>query len=387
MPRGGWAPMPRSWRAGAAAVAYAAFLLLCVEAALQAFYYATAGDFLFARVGRPIWAPNPHSTFWTKPNLAFEHKTNEFRTWVYTNSDGFRVAAPGEEYAIPKDPAKFRVMLLGPSFAFGWGVNHEDTFAARLERLLREAGYGGGREVELINAGVPTLGAGAQLRWFERRGRDFAPDLVIQFAYGSMAVDTSLQTQYAVDPDGYLVLKDLGRRGRMIQQAKQSAVVFYGWIVATRLRQLLGDEPPDAAIEGAGRTLTERARFDPAEEEAARCIGLYDRLKAVVAGGGGRVLVVYFPLAYSVHPEDAARWRHLGVRNIEAQRAYDADFCRYVDARGVPCLNISDDLVRAAREGGERLYYWLDIHWTPAGNRVAAEAVARYLLGARSGSG
>ena len=33
-------------------------------------------------------------------------------------------------------------------------------------------------------------------------------------------------------------------------------------------------------------------------------------------------------------------------------------------------------VIEAARTGGERLYYWLDIHWTPAGNRVAAAAAA-----------
>jgi hypothetical protein len=26
------------------------------------------------------------------------------------------------------------------------------------------------------------------------------------------------------------------------------------------------------------------------------------------------------------------------------------------------------------------MYYWLDVHWTVAGNRVAAEAVAAHLL-------
>jgi hypothetical protein len=66
------------------------------------------------------------------------------------------------------------------------------------------------------------------------------------------------------------------------------------------------------------------------------------------------------------------------VRNAEGQRRFDAAYCSYLENHGVPCLNITDDLRHAAR--AERLYYWLDIHWTPAGNRVAAQAVARRLL-------
>ena len=35
--------------------------------------------------------------------------------------------------------------------------------------------------------------------------------------------------------------------------------------------------------------------------------------------------------------------------------------------------------VDAARTVEERLYYWLDVHWTPAGNDAAAQAVFEYL--------
>ena len=42
-------------------------------------------------------------------------------------------------------------------------------------------------------------------------------------------------------------------------------------------------------------------------------------------------------------------------------------------------MDVTDDLVRAA-SAGERLYFLVDAHWTPAGNLVAAQAVGRYLL-------
>jgi hypothetical protein len=330
-----------------------------------------------------MYAVNPYSGFWNKPNLSMSHNTSEFRTMLYTNGEGFRVSAKHEEYALAKDPAKLRMMLLGPSFAFGWGVDQEQTFAVRLEQRLEGAGYAGGRDLEVINAGVPSLGPLAGLRWYRQRGREFAPDLVIQFIYGSMAIDARGHDNYAVNDAGYLVPRRVDRWRKLQHTLKQSAIVFYGWVAYTRIRELTGEEALPSGVQGAGRELAEQERFDPARADLRGAIDFYDELRSVVEGGGARLLVVYFPLSYAIHPEDVSRWRHLGVRNGEAQRRFDDDFCRFLSGRGIPCLDITEDLARAARERRERLYYWLDIHWTAAGNEVAAEAVARALEAGR----
>lgn len=362
-----------------ASLLYVLFLVIFVEVALQAFYYFTAGGFLFARVGRPIYVPNEYSGFWNKPNLTMEHNTNEFRTMLYTNSEGFRVSDAREEYAIPKDPHKRRIMLLGPSFAFGWGVNYEDTFATHLEALL-EAKASDGRDVEIINAGVPSLGPISQLRWFQHRGVDFQPDLVIQFIYGSMAVGPDSQENYTVNDDGYLISSSMGPGRRLQHALKQSAMIFYGWVLYTRIRTLIGGANTEDGVQGAGRVLEEQTEFDVTKPAVRAALEFYDDLRAAVDRIGADLVVVYFPLSYAIHPEDASRWRHLGVKNMAAQERFDEEFCRHLDEeRSIRCINITDDLERAARSRGERLYYWLDIHWTPAGNAVAAEAVARAL--------
>jgi hypothetical protein len=161
--------------------------------------------------------------------------------------------------------------------------------------------------------------------------------------------------------------------------AKQSAIVFYGWVVVTRLRSAFDRGKQVSEIQGAGRSITEHDVFDPRAPELQPSLRFYARLREVVQGGGGRLLIVYVPLSYTVHPEDVARWQHLGVRNVQGQMRFDDDFCKYLTRTGLPCLNVTADLVRAAQESTERLYYWLDIHWTPKGNRVSAESVARYL--------
>jgi lysophospholipase L1-like esterase len=363
-------------RRAAAVAAYLAFLAVIVEGSLQAFYYATAGDLLFRRVGRAIYVPDPDSGYWNRPNLAMPHQTNEFRTMLYTNGQGFRTSVAHEEYAVPKPPGTYRVLLLGPSFAFGWGVDHEQGIGEQLRVRLDAADFGGGRRVEVVNAGVPSLDPFAQLRWLRARGRALEPDLIVQLVYGSMDVAPS---NLEVDARGYL-FEPGNASGHWRELAKQSATVFYGWIVLTRVRALLGAEPAAGEIQGAGRKLTESAAFDPANPALARSLGFYRDLARTASEIDAQLLLVAFPLSYVVHPEDASRWRHLGVRNIEAQRAFDAPYCAHLEASGVPCLDISDALIDATRTSGERLYYWLDIHWTPAGYRVAAEAVARRLV-------
>ncbi len=360
-----------------ATIAYVLGLLVFVELSLQVFYRATAGAWLSARVDVPRYVPNPYSTYWNKPDMAVAHNTNEFRTMVHTNSQGFRTSAAHEEYALDKDPRTLRVMLFGPSFAFGWAVNHEDTFLVRLRDMLRAGGFGAGRAIETINTGVPALGVAAHLRWYEAVGRHYRPDLAIQIIYGSM--DVTEDDPQTVNADGYLVPRRADAWRRVAAIAKQSALVFYGWVVVTRVRSAVESGEQVSEIRGAGRSITERDVFDPGAPDLQPSLRFYSRLREVVEGGGGRLLIVYVPLSYSVHPEDVARWRHLGVRNIQGQMSFDDDFCNYLTRTGLACLNVTPDLVQAAQENKERLYYWLDIHWTPKGNRVTAETVARYL--------
>ena len=54
------------------------------------------------------------------------------------------------EYPYERPAGVQRVVMLGDSVTFGWGVPAEATVSKRLERALRAAGRG----VEVINTGV-----------------------------------------------------------------------------------------------------------------------------------------------------------------------------------------------------------------------------------------
>jgi hypothetical protein len=249
-----------------------------------------------------------------------------------------------------------------------------------LERRLEQAGFEGTRHVQVINAGVPSLPPAPQLEWFRHVGRTFQPDWVIQFVYGSMEVDSQPDYRWHASPEGYLVGDDVPLQRRLRERAKNSALVFYSWIVYTQLDARLS-ETRSKEVLGTGRDMRLRERFDLEDAEVQDSLTLYRSLREAARDAGAKLLVVYFPLGYAVHPEDASRWQHLGVDDVAAQAAYDTALCEHLATReSLPCIDITSPLKDAARSGDERLYYWLDVHWTAAGNRVAAEAVAAHML-------
>jgi hypothetical protein len=118
--------------------------------------------------------------------------------------------------------------------------------------------------------------------------------------------------------------------------------------------------------------------FNPQSPEVLDSMKYYEDLRSTVEQSGAKLLVLFMPMSYCVHEEDAGRWAHLGVYNVERLNRYNADFCRHLQAAGFDCIDITEES-REAAEKGQRLYYFIDVHWTPEGNEVAARAAARHL--------
>ena len=92
---------------------------------------------------------------------------------VRINALGFR----GPETTMPKPPGVYRIVALGDSVTFGWGVDDEHTFLRRLEADLN-AGVPG-RRFEVINTGLPGYDSVQELATLERRALALSPDLVL----------------------------------------------------------------------------------------------------------------------------------------------------------------------------------------------------------------
>jgi lysophospholipase L1-like esterase len=167
--------MVRSLPAKLALFAFALFLTsLFLEVGLRiAFYRSKDFSMEMWKYAVQLKRPVPDS------NLSFAHAPNSqaflMGVDVKINSRGLR----DYEYPLTKPPGTYRIMMLGDSTTFGWGVRLENTAAKILERKLNEARAAGYKRFEVINAGVGNYDTAQEVAYYETQGRAFHPDLVI----------------------------------------------------------------------------------------------------------------------------------------------------------------------------------------------------------------
>jgi lysophospholipase L1-like esterase len=88
------------------------------------------------------------------------------------NSRGYR----DEERSLARPPGTHRIVALGDSFAWGAGVEFEDAYPQRLERMLRRRRRERWEVVSLARPGMNTVEQAAQLA---DEGLAYDPDLVL----------------------------------------------------------------------------------------------------------------------------------------------------------------------------------------------------------------
>jgi lysophospholipase L1-like esterase len=115
--------------------------------------------------------PDGRLGFTLHPGVRVRHVDRDFSVTVEVNALGMR----GSERGPSKPPGTARILLLGDSFAFGWGVEQEETFGARLERLLTER-VG---PVEVWSAAVPGWSTDQHYLYLRTQGLALDPDLVL----------------------------------------------------------------------------------------------------------------------------------------------------------------------------------------------------------------
>ena len=113
-----------------------------------------------------------------------------------------------------------RVLVLGDSFVFGYGVTQAEAFPQVLAKLVSTSL---GREVVAGNAGVPGYGTVEQARCLERIRAAFEPDLVIATIYiGNDFIDDRQVSKYV--QDGFSMTGEWARLMRHSARARLSLV-------------------------------------------------------------------------------------------------------------------------------------------------------------------
>ncbi len=106
-----------------------------------------------------MWIKNEDRIYLFSTRDPFYHRAN---------SQGLRALKPVK---FPRNPSESRIMILGDSFAYGHGVNDENTISYFLERMIPDA--------EVINAGFPGMSIYHELTYMQQRGQYVEPDILI----------------------------------------------------------------------------------------------------------------------------------------------------------------------------------------------------------------
>jgi lysophospholipase L1-like esterase len=114
---------------------------------------------------------SPSLAYVLRSSWSCRHLGPDFDVAVTTNALGMR----GPERAHAKPPGVFRVLVLGDSIAFGFGVADDETFPAQLEAALGSSGTG----IQVLNAGVPGWSADQHYLRLATSGFALDPDLVL----------------------------------------------------------------------------------------------------------------------------------------------------------------------------------------------------------------
>lgn len=224
-----------------------------------------------------------------------------------------------------------RLLVLGDSTAFGYGVADEATFAARVAADAR--GF------EVVNLGVEGYGPDQSLLRFEREGRAYAPDAVVlslcidnDFADAGLPVflydGAHPKPYFSLDGAG-LVLHDahlrLGRLARIGVRLRERSQLY------DRLATLAAPRPRQALAE-SWRERRARVEGDP-----ARAVELLARIVARLRDSArpARLLVLLQPSKASYNSGSvladalAARLGADGIETLDLARAFHARGLRF----------------------------------------------------------
>ena len=127
----------------------------------------------FAEIIRPT--SNPARIYELKPDMVARF----VGVLVETNSHGFRGPVQGTS----KRENVLRIVGIGDSHMFGWGVRHEESFLSRVGAALNQATPG--CHWEVINTAVPGYNTAMEVETLIEQGFDFSPDLVLVHYVGN----------------------------------------------------------------------------------------------------------------------------------------------------------------------------------------------------------
>jgi lysophospholipase L1-like esterase len=344
---------------------------------------------------------------------------------AYVRTNDLHLRGPAVD--LPKPPGRYRVVCLGASPTFGWGVGEPDAYPAVVGGLLRNTVAG----AEVLNGGVPGYTSWQGRNFLESRVLAWSPDAVT-VAYDLNDLDRFRFFQNDGRPDGeqrgappwIAASQNLLNRAatyRLFRRALMGVVARWGTLDAERLprrvsidayRENLRAIAKACAARGVGVVFLKMPvhlpfdRLRPIDPVAGAALlaegiererrgdpgGAADRYAEALRLTPGSVPAMERAAALAERRGDVATARRLR-EFLPFAKAFrdriDLDYNRAVDAVGAEVgVPVVDVVAAFARDGrGDRLWNSAEdpFHPNAAGHRIIGELVAAAIVSTRSG--
>ena len=320
----------------------------------------------FVELPSTLFRPHPILGRVMTPNIqAVMKRTRELSFQVTTNSNGLRDREIG-----PKPSGGKRILVLGDSFTWGDGVDLDDTYAKRLERLLNErCGGGTAARYQVINAAVPEYGPAQMWLYLKHYGVKLAPDIVLlglfdldvyrNEPYLTAVFDSLDSSSYSPAPSPKrsrltslkIWLKGHSYLYNVVAVQLVSSPVINEWLEKTGIRV---GKPREFISAGSGHT-------DRVMAESEKIVRM---MREFVEQRGEVFMATYIPTAAQ-------------VQALAKGQAVDDQVVRMMERvfQDAPDLmvGLGPRLAEASRQAV--MYFPWDGHWAAAGHRIAAETL------------
>jgi len=147
-------------------------------------------------------APLPKGqNLYRESNIGYELKQNIAQQVETSTFDKFSVChnQAGLRDKNRSKKKKFRILAIGDSFTYGWGVEFSDTFLYLLEYWLG---------IEIIKAGIPGYDTTAERKFLEKYIDFYEPDMVL-LCYAPNDSVVLRNENYVVTKNGYIMWDNL----------------------------------------------------------------------------------------------------------------------------------------------------------------------------------
>ena len=318
------------------------------------------------------------------PNLYFH---------VRHNSKGLR----GKETDYPKPAGIKRILFVGDSFFWGYGLNNKDVLTEVLQKKA-------GESVEIINGAATGYGTDQELLWLKNEGLKYKPDIVILGFFPTNDLDeisSSISYYFPKPvfvPDGdKLVLKNvpvprtegterkafanpptfLGKLKKFLRYHTHTYPFIVGRLNSNpELRLLLINL-------GLGEEFTNQfpgiplIKNNPADIEKL-AFRLILEIKKTAEKAGAEFLLVHIPS--KEQPAGANLYKGIREKAYENNATMSHKLQDFAAKEKIQLLDLLP-VIRKRHKKGAIIYSpaKYDHHWTASGHQIAAETIYDYL--------